>query len=110
MGLTGHGSNQDLAYRIDQIRPRIDRLGAKRVREPAHHHRLRRPWGEMTKAITTVLGSADELRGRDVHAAVELLLGQPVSLSSVKNCLATNSRGADAPFERLGWGRYRLRR
>jgi hypothetical protein len=63
----------------------------------------------MAKAITTVLASAgEELRARDIHAAVEVLLGQTVTASSVKNCLAVNCRGDDAPFERVGHGRYRL--
>jgi hypothetical protein len=94
-----------------RIRPRIDRLGPDGTTGGrVQHHRLRRPWGEMTNAITAVLGSADELRGWDIQAAVEVLLGQAVSPSSVKNCLAVNSRGADGPFERVSWGRYRLRR
>jgi len=45
----------------------------------------------------------------DVHAAVEELLGEPVSRSSVKNYLAA---GADHRktrlFERVSRGRYRL--
>ena len=110
MGLAGQGSNQDLTYRMARIRPRIDHLGPDGAKRPVRHHRLRRSWGEMTKAITTVLGSADELRGCDIHAAVAILLDQDVSPSSVKNCLAANSRGANAPFERVGWGLYRLRR
>jgi hypothetical protein len=111
MDPVGHGSKQDLAYRMARIRPRIDRLGPEDPSDgPERPRRLRRPWGEMTNAITTVLGTADELRGRDIHVAVEVVLGQAVSPSSVKNCLAVNSRGADAPFERVGWGLYRLRR
>lgn len=110
MGLAGHGSNQDLAYRMARIRSRVDRLEPDGAGCSVGHHRLRRPWGEMANAITTVLASVDELRGRDIHLAVTSLLGQDVSPSSVKNCLAANSRGAGAPFERVGWGLYRLRR
>jgi hypothetical protein len=110
MGLAGHDSNQDLAYRMARIRPRIDRLGPNGTGAPTRYVRQRRPWGEMANAITTVLESVDELRGRDIHLAVTSLLGQDVSPSSVKNCLATNSRGANAPFERVAWGLYRRRR
>jgi hypothetical protein len=63
----------------------------------------------MTRAVVSVLASAGELRACDIHAAVETLLNGAVSASSVKNCLATNSTGADGPFERVGYGRYRLR-
>ena len=52
--------------------------------------------------------TGDELRARDIRAAVEVLLREVVSPSSVKNCVAINSRGADARFERVGRGRYRL--
>jgi hypothetical protein len=43
-----------------------------------------------------------------IHAAVEILLEGDVSFSSVKNCLATHSRGGDAKFARTARGRYRL--
>jgi hypothetical protein len=68
---------------------------------------LRQPWRSIVDAVTIVLGSSGEMRPRDVHTAVEALLGRPVSVSSVKNCLA---RDADARFERVGRGRYRLTR
>jgi hypothetical protein len=43
-----------------------------------------------------------------IHAAVEELVGEPVSWSSVKNCLASDVGGKSARFERVGRGRYRL--
>jgi hypothetical protein len=45
-----------------------------------------------------------------VHAAVERLLNNPVSRDTVNSCLSVGARGKDALFERLGRGRYRLRR
>jgi hypothetical protein len=60
-------------------------------------------------AIERVLSEAAEpMRARDIHAAVEELLGQPVSVSSVKNWLAKSACGDAARLTRLGWGRYRL--
>jgi hypothetical protein len=70
--------------------------------------RKRRRWGEVRVAIETVLGSAGELHARDIHAAVEAVLGEDVSPSSVKNCLATSSTSADPSFVRVERGRYRL--
>lgn len=68
----------------------------------------------MTKAITTVLGSADEARGRDVHAAVELLMGPA---SPTRETVV----GQELPGHEFAWrrcpgsnvstgGLYRLRR
>ena len=51
-----------------------------------------------------------KLRARDIHLAVEALLGEPVSSSSVKNCLASNAIGERHRFERVGRGWYRLAR
>jgi hypothetical protein len=70
--------------------------------------RLRRPWGEMQRAIEAVLANVGEMRARDIHVAVEQLLGREVTASSVKNCLATNATGSDPSFVRVGRGRYKL--
>jgi len=108
MGLAGHGWNQDLAYRMARIRPRIEGLDSERTACNGRPRRLRRPWGQVTSAVVSVLASAGELRARDIHAAVEAVLDENVSPSSVKNCLATYSRTADPMFKRVGRGRYRL--
>ena len=44
----------------------------------------------------------------EVHAAVEDLIGEPVSRSSVKNYLAMGCRRRKPVLERCGHGRYRL--
>ena len=62
----------------------------------------------MRRAIEAVLGSAGEMRARDTHLAVEQMLGQHITASSVKNCLAANSEGTAPSFIRVGRGRYRL--
>ena len=65
--------------------------------------------GLVPKAIMRVLSESVELmRARDIHAEVENLLGQTVSPSAVKNCLASYARGDQALFVRLGRGRYRV--
>jgi hypothetical protein len=62
----------------------------------------------MRRAIETLLGNVGEMRACDIHVAVEQLLGQDVTASSIENCLAVNSRGAAPSFVRVGRGRYRL--
>jgi hypothetical protein len=43
------------------------------------------------KAVVQVLGDrAEPMRARDIHTAVETLLGEPVAWSSVKMALASN--------------------
>jgi hypothetical protein len=108
MGLAGHGSNHGLAQRTAAVAARAGSLEPDRQLDTQVRSRLRRRWGEVRRAIETVLASAGELRARDIHAAVEELLGEEVSPSSVKNCLATYSGGREPSFVRVGRGRYRL--
>jgi hypothetical protein len=111
MGLAGHGSNHDLADGLGRVAERIVLLGVSREPVPAAAPTIepsRRGFGSITVAVATVLGSAGEMRVRDIHRAIEGLLGEPVSVSSVKNCLARKSVGQAPQFERIGRGRYRL--
>lgn len=62
----------------------------------------------MTRLVAEILGSAGEMQARDVHEAVEVLLGEPVSPSSVKNCLARYCAGETPTFQRVARGNYRL--
>jgi hypothetical protein len=66
-------------------------------------------WGWVLAAVTEVLEAAGEpMRTRMIHAATQYLVGEPVSWSSVKNCLASDVGGKSPRFERVGRGRYRL--
>jgi hypothetical protein len=66
-------------------------------------------WGWVLAAVTEVLGAAREpMRARMIHTTVEELVGEPVSWSSVKSCLASDVGGKSPRFERVGRGRYRL--
>jgi len=61
----------------------------------------------VSAAVTSVL----EIVGRpmqvcEVDAAVERLLGRPVSYSSVKEGLSSHSRGGDQRFRRIRRGWY----
>lgn len=45
---------------------------------------------------------------KDIHAAVEALVGEPVPPSSIKGALAKNVAGSSARFVRMARGRYIL--
>jgi len=63
------------------------------------------------RAVIRALAEAD--RAMDVgeaHVAVEALLGRSVSRDSVNSCLSTGARGARPDFQRVGPGRYQLKR
>jgi hypothetical protein len=108
MDLVGQGSNRDLSQKMTAIASTAATAKSKPRSSDRVQHRRRRPWGETRRAIETVLGSAGELRACEIHLAVEQMLGKRVPASSVKNCLAANSRGTAPPFVRVGRGRYRL--
>jgi hypothetical protein len=48
----------------------------------------------------------EPMQARDVHAAAEALLGDPVRWGSVKACLAANVTGSSPRFLRVAPGRY----
>lgn len=84
-------------------------LACLSARDWAATIRRRRKSPPRKDAVVKVLGEAGcELRMIEVHAAVEDLLGEPVSRSSAKNSLARGCRRRRPVFERVGRGRYRL--
>ncbi len=63
----------------------------------------------MPKAVVQVLADREEpMRAKEVHAAVEALLGEPVGWSSVKMALVSNVSGSSRRFVRVSRGRYVL--
>lgn len=65
--------------------------------------------GWVLTAVTEVLEAAKEpMQARTIYVAVVELLGEPVSWSSVRNCLASDISGKSPRFERVGHGRYRM--
>lgn len=66
--------------------------------------------GWVTEIMVRVLAAADTaMSPRDVHRRAELLTGQPVSRSSIRNALRIASSQKDAVIERVGYGSYRMR-
>jgi hypothetical protein len=61
------------------------------------------------KAIVGVLADRNEpMRAKDIHAAVEAALGEPVAASSIKTALIANASGPSRRLVRIAPGRYVL--
>jgi hypothetical protein len=74
---------------------------------PATKPAYRRGW--LVATVMDVLKAAREpMQARAIHRAAEELAGEPVSWSSVRNCLAADCVGNAPRFERVGHGRYRV--
>ena len=93
--------------RLGILRRELLRESAKSLRQ-ANHPRPRN--GAIQAAVIKVLAAAspEPMHAAGVHAAVERLLNVPVSRDTINSCLSTGACGAEARFERLGRGRYRL--
>jgi hypothetical protein len=110
MGLLGAYSNPEIPGRLRRLSEKLDRLAASDAApRPLARANRRLRSGLVPKAIMRVLSeSVEPMRVRDIHAEVEGMIGQTVSPSAVKNCLASHARGDQALFVRLGRGRYRI--
>lgn len=103
-------SNQDLQGRLRRV---VKKLAAVRAESEVRKHRScrqrsRRP-GWVVKAIVEVLADRDEpMRAKDIHAAVEVLVGESVGWSSIKQALASHVSGPAPRFVRIARGRYVL--
>jgi hypothetical protein len=106
-GALSNRSGQEKLERLDALRRRLLRQAAQ---APRQAKRLRLRNGAVQEAVLRVLATSPEpMRVADVHAAVERLLSMPVSRDSVNSCLSVGARGAEAPFERVKIGWYRVR-
>jgi len=93
----------NLAAELDALRS--TNLPARPSGRPERFRRR----GEVRGVIEQLLRDAERpMRAREIHRAVERELGEKVSWSSIANCLARNTAGAGARFERVDVGRYRL--
>lgn len=70
----------------------------------------RRKLGQVNELVMRVLQlETTGLRVREIHMRIELILGEPVSRSSVKNSVHRLSRGPNPRLVRIARGRYRSR-
>jgi len=119
MDLTGHHSNPSRPLKAvldwaataressDSGAKRRSRAEAKRACGSSAATHRRHDW--VVAAVVSVLEMhTGPMRARDVHLAVEGILGTPVRWASVKACLASNVGGASPRFVRVARGRYRL--
>jgi hypothetical protein len=65
--------------------------------------------GWVVEAIVRVLRDQEPMQAKEVHTAVEALLGESVRWSTVKAALAANIAGPSPRFVRVARGRYGLR-
>lgn len=111
MQVLGIYSNHDLQGSLGRLAKKLAavRASGKPHRQPvSRRQRPRRP-GWVLEAIVQVLTDQDEpMQVKDIHAAVEALVDEPVSSPSVKGALAKDVKGSSARFVRAAPGRYRL--
>jgi hypothetical protein len=102
---------QDAGSGLAHLAKKLAQLRASGGQPRASLSRRQRPHrpGWVVDAVTQVLADrAEPMRAKDIHAAVEALLGETVCWGSVKNALAHNISGPNRRFVRIGRGRYVL--
>jgi hypothetical protein len=111
MDLIGVLSNHDLQRSLARLTEKLAAVranGALPRVVPSQRRRSRRP-GRVVGALVQVLGGRGEpMWAREIHAAVEAMLGEAVAWSSVKGALASNVSGSSPRFVRVARGRYLL--
>lgn len=111
MDLIGVLSNHDLRGSLAQLAGKLAAVrasGAPLRVVPSQRRRTRRP-GWVIDALVEIMGGRGEpMRAREVHAAVEGMLGEAVAWSSVKGALSSNVSGSSPRFVRVARGRYVL--
>lgn len=99
--------------RLNYLAKRLRRLRASDSPPRAikcRRKRPRRPGWVIDTVVRVLENHGGPMNRREVHAAVERLVGQPVSVDSVDSCLSLGARGLESRFERVSPGCYRLSR
>ena len=111
MHLSGHYSNPPDALEA-VLRPALEgSLARRRVSTAVLPEGKRLGNGVVQRAVIRALSEAGRAMDvREAHVAVEALVGRSVSRDSVNSCLSTGARGARPDFQRVGPGRYQLKR
>jgi hypothetical protein len=104
-------ADQEARASLDRLAKKLARLrasGAPPRAIESRRKRARRP-GWVHDAVVRVLADhGGPMRATQVHAAVEALLGEPVSADSVSWALAADVRGPAPTLVRVARGRYIL--
>ncbi len=119
MDLTGHHSNPpqplkallegrlDASVESPDTSERPYRAVAEEASPPIGSRHRRHDW--VLEAVLRVFAQRrGPMRAREVHGAVEALLGEPVRWGSVKKCLSSNVTGVSPRFIRVARGQYAL--
>jgi hypothetical protein len=111
MDLIGVLSNHELQGSLARLARKlaVPRASGVPRRPPVVcRQRHRRPGWVLEAVIKVLSDGAEPMRVKDIHAAVEASLGEPVRWGSIKAALATNVSGASPRFVRIARGRYVL--
>lgn len=80
---------------------------AEAGRRPIASEHRRHDW-VLDAVICVLIEHRESMRARDIHNAVEALLGESVRPGSVKQCLSSNVIGSSARFVRVARGWYAI--
>jgi hypothetical protein len=111
MDLIGVLSNHDLQGSLGRVAKKLAavRAGGGPCRAVvACRQRSRRPGWVLTAVVQVLADQEEPMRAKDIHIAVEALVGEPVSWSSIKGALADHTSGSSRRFVRVSRGRYVL--
>lgn len=107
IGLIGSYLNPEIQARLSRLADKLDQVAAGTDARRVSRRVDQRLSGRLVpEAIMRVLaGSVEPLSVPTIHEAVELMLGRPVSQSTVKNALRREARPGGR-LVRLARGRY----
>jgi hypothetical protein len=111
MHLLGLYSNQDLRGSLGRLAEKLAAVrasGGPRRRPVSCRRRPRRPGWVLDAVVQVLADHGEPMQAKDIHAAVEALVGEPVPSPSVKGALAKHVTGSSARFVRVARGRYLL--
>jgi hypothetical protein len=103
--LCKHDTRSDLTHLVKKLQT-LRTSDAQPRATLSRRQRPHRP-GWVIEAVLQVLDDRREpMRAKDIHSAVEALLGESVCWGSVKNALASNITGPSPKLVRIARGRY----
>jgi hypothetical protein len=111
MHLLGVYSNHDLQASLGRLAKKLAAVrvsGGPRRQPVSRRQRPRRPGWVLEATVQVLAGRGEPMDVKDIHAAVEALVGETVPPSSVKGGLAKNGAGSSVRFVRVARGRYLL--
>jgi len=108
--LNGARSNPRAGVELSRVGALHDELLLKALVDPRKPRPVPAKASPVLETVTLVLElSGEPMRAREIHAAAEQLLGEPLLWSSVRGTLAAYAEGSNPRFERARRGYYRIR-